>query len=118
MTAALRNYQDRTQRVLDHVDRHLDDDLDLDAMSGVTAFSKYHFHRQFTAIFGLSVRRYVQLARMSCASYPLADREATSATDIAMEARYDAPDAFAHALRHAPVSIAFAGGDTVLPPLP
>ncbi|WP_139276451.1 AraC family transcriptional regulator, partial [Pararhizobium antarcticum] len=43
------------QRVLDHIDRHLDDDLDLEAVSNVAAFSKYHFHRQFTANFGLSV---------------------------------------------------------------
>ena len=48
---AAQNYHARMQRVLDHVDRHLDDDLDLDAMSGVAAFSKYHFHRQFTATF-------------------------------------------------------------------
>src|SRR5262245_13391262 len=38
---------------LEHIDRHLDDDLDLDALSSVAAYSKYHFHRQFTATFGL-----------------------------------------------------------------
>lgn len=52
------------QRVLDYIDRHLDADLDLDILSGVAAFSKFHFHRQFTATFGLSVHRYIQLARM------------------------------------------------------
>jgi len=62
MTAALLNYRARMQRVLDHIDRHLDGVLDLNAVSGVAAFSKYHFHRQFTATFGLSVHRYVQLA--------------------------------------------------------
>jgi AraC family transcriptional regulator len=54
MNAALPNYHARMQRVLDHIDRHLDDDLDLDAMSGVAAFSKFHFHRRFTAALGLS----------------------------------------------------------------
>ena len=99
MKAALENYHARMQRVLDHIDRHLDDDLDLEAMSGVAAFSKYHFHRQFTSTFGLSVHRYVQLARMKRASYRLADRDAQSVTDIAMDAGYDAPDAFARAFR-------------------
>ena len=35
MKAALPNYPARMLRVLDHIDRHLEDDLDLEAMSGV-----------------------------------------------------------------------------------
>ncbi|MBB4235196.1 AraC family transcriptional regulator [Rhizobium esperanzae] len=99
MTAALRNYHERMQRVLDHIDRHLDDDLDLDGLSGVAAFSKFHFHRQFTATFGLSVHGYVRLARMKRASYRLAYRDDDRVTDIAMDAGYAAPDAFARAFR-------------------
>lgn len=99
MTAAFENYHARMQRVFDHIDRHLDDDLDLEAVSAVAAFSKYHFHRQFTSTFGLSVHRYVHLARMKRASYRLAYRDSQSVTDIAMDAGYDAPDAFARAFR-------------------
>lgn len=99
MTAALQNYQDRMRRVLDYIDRHLDADLDLDTVSGVAAFSKFHFHRQFTATFGLSVHRYVQLARLKRASHRLAYMDAHSVTEIAMDAGYDAPDAFARAFR-------------------
>ncbi|WP_440639887.1 AraC family transcriptional regulator [Bradyrhizobium sp. PUT101] len=99
MKAALQNYQVRMRRVLDHIDRHLDDDLDLESLSGVAAFSKFHFHRQFTATFGLSVHRYVQLARLKRASHQLAFTDAESVTDIAMDAGYEAPDAFARAFR-------------------
>ena len=99
MKAALQNHHARMRRVLDHIDRHLDDDLDLNALSSVAAYSKYHFHRQFTATFGLSVHRYVQLARMKRASYRLAYSDAPSVTDIALDAGYDAPDAFARAFR-------------------
>jgi AraC family transcriptional regulator len=99
MKAALANYHARMQRVLAHIERHLDDDLDLDALSSVAAYSKYHFHRQFTAMFGLSVHRYIQLARMKRASYQLAREEDQSVTDIAMDAGYAAPDAFARAFR-------------------
>ena len=99
MKAALENYLARMQRVLDHIDRHLDDDLDLETVSRVAAFSRFHFHRQFAATFGLSVHRYVQLTRMKRASYQLACRGDESVTDIAMDAGYDAPDAFARAFR-------------------
>jgi AraC family transcriptional regulator len=97
--AAIRNYHALMQRVLDYIDRHLDDDLDLDALSGIAAYSKYHFHRQFTATFGLPVHRYIQLARMKRASFRLAYRDAQSVTDSAMDAGYYAPDAFARAFR-------------------
>jgi AraC family transcriptional regulator len=87
------------QRVLDYVDRHLDGNLDLESLSRVAAFSKFHFHRQFTATFGLSVKRYVQLSRMKRASHRLASNDTQSITDIAMDAGYNAPDAFARAFR-------------------
>lgn len=99
MTAARKNYEDRMQRVLDHIDAHLGDDLDLEVLSSVAAFSKFHFHRQFAATFGLSVHRYVQLARMKRASHQLASEKGRSVTEIAMDAGYDAPDAFARAFR-------------------
>lgn len=99
MTAALDHYQARMQRVLDHIDRHLDGDLDLAAVSSVAAFSKFHFHRQFKATFGVSLHRYVQLARLRQASKRLADGQGPSVTDIALDAGYETPDAFARAFR-------------------
>ena len=80
MKAALQNHHARMQRVLDHIDRHLDDDLGLDALSSVAAYSKYHFHRQFTAAFGLSVHCYIQLARMKRASSRLGYADASAFT--------------------------------------
>ena len=99
MTAALDHYHARMRRVLDHIDRHLDGDLDLEAVSGVAAFSKFHFHRQFKATFGVSLHRYVQLARLRQASKRLADGQGASVTDIALDAGYETPDAFARAFR-------------------
>lgn len=99
MTTAVERYHDRLRLVLDHIDRHADEDLSLAALSSVAAFSKYHFHRQFTAIIGLSVHRYVQLLRMKRASWRLAFRESHSVTDIALDAGYEAPDAFGRAFR-------------------
>lgn len=99
MTRAAEAYGRRMARVLDHVDAHLDDPLDLDTLSAVAAFSRFHFHRQFSATFGLPVGRYVQLARMKRAADRLAFVPATGVTDVALEAGYDAPDAFARAFR-------------------
>lgn len=91
-------YLARMQRVLDHVDAHLDADLSTEALAGVAAFSPFHFHRQFAELFGLSVHRYVQLARLKRASLALAYRK-TSVFDIALDSGFGGPEAFARAFR-------------------
>jgi AraC-like DNA-binding protein len=97
--AALERYRDRMRRVLDHVDAHLDDDLGLAALAAVAACSKHHFHRQFAASVGVTAHRYVQLARMKRASYRLAFRADATVTAVALDAGYEAADAFARAFR-------------------
>ncbi|PLX37540.1 MAG: AraC family transcriptional regulator [Hyphomicrobiales bacterium] len=98
-TAAADRYLARMRRVLAHIDAHPESDLGLDALCDVAAFSKFHFHRQFTATFGVPVRRHVQLVRLERAVHRLAYRTNETVTDIAFGAGYDAPDAFARAFR-------------------
>ncbi len=99
MTDPIDRYRARLRRVLEHVDRYPDTALDLDRLSAVAAFSPCHFHRQFGASVGLSLHRYVQLSRMERAAHALAFRPDLRVTDIALDAGYDAPDAFARAFR-------------------
>jgi AraC family transcriptional regulator len=86
-------------RVLEHIDQHLDEDLDLETVSAVAAFSKFHFHRQFTATFEMSLHRYVQLARLKRASHRLSAGDHPDVTTVALDAGYEAPAAFARAFR-------------------
>jgi len=44
----------RMRRVLDYIDRHLDGDLDLETVSGVATFSKFHFYGPVRPPFTLS----------------------------------------------------------------
>ncbi len=94
-------YRARMQRVLDHIDRHLDGDLGVDTLAGVAAFSKFHFHRQFTVMFGVGVARYVQGRRLERAAAQLAFRDGTPVTDIAFDAGYAVPEAFGRAFKQA-----------------
>lgn len=93
-----KNYQARFQRVLDYIDMHLDDQLTSDVLSGVAAFSKFHFHRQFSSLFGIAVSKYVQLKRLKRAGHQLAYRD-MSITDIAYSCGYESPEAFSRAYK-------------------
>jgi AraC family transcriptional regulator len=92
-------YRSRFRKVLDHIDTHLGEQLDADTLCAIAAFSKFHFHRQFTELFGMSVQKYVQLARLKKASYKLAFRDGSRIVDIAFDSGYEGPEAFARAFR-------------------
>lgn len=96
---AARDHDARFRRVLDYIDRHLDEPLDVERLSRVAAFSKFHFHRQFALRFGVGVHRYVQLVRLTRASHRLAFRQRESIMQIALASGYEAPEAFARAFR-------------------
>jgi AraC family transcriptional regulator len=92
-------YLARFRRVLEYIDAHLDGDLSVEGLSRVAAFSKFHFHRQFSSLFGMGVYEYVQLQRLKRASYQLAFREQRSIIDVALESGYEGPEAFARAFK-------------------
>lgn len=91
--------QQRFRRVLDHIDRHLDDELSLDVLAEIAAYSRFHFHRRFAGLTGISVHRYVQLTRFKRAAWQAAFRPGVSMTEIAFDAGYESPEAFARAFR-------------------
>ena len=88
------NNDKRIRRTLAYIDSHLADGLTVESLSRVAALSKFHFHRQFAEWTGLSVHRYVQLARIRLASYRLAFRAEIPVADIAFDCGYGSPEAF------------------------
>ena len=96
---AASQYHARMQRVIAYIDDHLEEELSADVLSGIAAFSKFHFQRQFSAMFGIGLHRYVQLVRLKRASYRLAYRGGEPILGIALDSGYEGPEAFARAFR-------------------
>jgi len=94
-------YHLRFRKVLEYIDEHLEDELSLEVLSGVAAFSKYHFHRQFSGLFGLGVHKYVQLVRLRRAARQLAFQSELRIIDIALSSGYESHEAFARAFKKA-----------------
>jgi AraC family transcriptional regulator len=95
----IKQYQARLQRVLRYIDERLHEDIDVDVLSRVAAFSKFHFHRQFAGALGIGVSRYVQLTRLKRATYQLAFRDGQSIIEIALDSGYESPEAFSRAFK-------------------
>jgi AraC family transcriptional regulator len=93
-------YAAKFNKVFDYIDKHQNEDLSLEHLSQVACFSKYHFHRQFSAYTGISVFKYVQLARLKHASYRLVFNTQERITDIALDARFENPESFSRAFKN------------------
>ncbi|PUV06581.1 AraC family transcriptional regulator, partial [Acinetobacter baumannii] len=52
-------YTQKLQLVCDYIQRHLDEDLDVDRLSQIAALSKFHFHRIFAIHVGLNVMKFI-----------------------------------------------------------
>lgn len=89
----------RFQRVFDYIDAHMDEGMDLETLSREAAYSKFHFHRQFTALFAMSVSKYVVMKRLKRAAYTLAFRTDVPITTIAYDCGYESPEAFSRAFK-------------------
>jgi AraC family transcriptional regulator len=97
--SAVETYRSQFRKVLEYIDRHLEDDLTIDRLSKVAAFSKYHFHRQFSELLGISVYKYLQLTRLKRASYQLAFRDQMPIVDISLASGYENHESFSRAFK-------------------
>ena len=93
------NYAARVARVIDYIQQKLDCELTVDELSRVAGFSKFHFHRQFSAYVGTTVSRVIVLMRLKQASYQLAFDQERRVIDIALDAGFSGPEAFARAFK-------------------
>jgi AraC family transcriptional regulator len=92
-------YERRIARVLAYIGEHLTEELSVERLSDVAGFSKFHFHRQFTAFTGVSVARAISLMRLKHASMQLAFDDGHSITDVAFDAGFETPESFSRAFK-------------------
>ncbi len=97
-TETQRDYEKRMLRVLVHIQTHLDDALDLEALARVAHFSPYHFHRVFRGMVGEPIVAHVRRLRLERAAYQLKTTD-HSVTNIAFDAGFETHEAFTRAFR-------------------
>ena len=91
----------RVKRVTDYIDEHLDSDLSLAQLSRRAHLSQFHFHRLFRYLVGIPVFEYIQLKRLTRASYALVFFPERAITAIAQDAGYANSESFSRAFKKA-----------------
>lgn len=76
-------YYARINRVMDYIDRHLEQTLELKDIAGIANFSPFHFHRIFTYLIGETPIDYIQRLRVERAAMKLQQEPLLPITEVA-----------------------------------
>jgi AraC family transcriptional regulator len=99
--ASRAEYVARINRVIDHVERNLDQPLSLATLADVAQLSRYHFHRIFGAMVGETLHGFVQRLRVERAAVMLVVNPKESITTIAIDCGFSSSATFARAFKDA-----------------
>lgn len=97
--AARQRQQRHVHAVLRHIDRHLDQPLDLVALAAVAHVSPFHFHRVFRAWTGENLGDYLSRRRLTLAACWLCNEPAASVLTLALRAGFASGKAFSRAFK-------------------
>ncbi len=95
----MNTYEDRVNRVIDHIRNHLGDTLTLPQLAKIAHFSSTHFHRVFKGVTGETLAAFTRRARLERALYLMrasTDRELGS---IALEVGFGTQSDFSRVFR-------------------
>ena len=86
------------ETVIDYIESHLDEKLDLEKVSEAVHYSKYHLHRMFTNTVGMTIHDYVQRRQLTEAA-KLLIFSAKPIIEVAFLCGYESQQAFSAAFK-------------------
>src|SRR6476646_11717671 len=92
-------YTASINRVVDHIDAHLAEPLDLETLAAVAHFSPWHFHRLFQALTGETLADRVRRRRLETAAARLLATPPQPALRIALDVGFGSAEVFTRAFR-------------------
>ncbi|RSO13515.1 AraC family transcriptional regulator [Streptomyces sp. WAC 06783] len=89
---------ERLNEALEHIESHLDRQIEVSRLARIAMTSEYHFRRMFSALAGVSLSEYIRRRRLTVAGAEVLAGERTL-LEIAVRYGYGSGEAFARAFR-------------------
>ena len=89
---------ERLNQAMEHIERHLDQRIEVADLARIAVTSEYHFRRLFSALAGMPLSEYVRRRRLTVAGAEVLAGERTL-LEIAVRYGYASGEAFARAFR-------------------
>ena len=92
-------YAARFNRVVDHIQAHLAEPMDLETLAAVACFSPFHFHRLFHGWMGETIHGFIQRLRLERAAAQLVYNPRKPITEVALDCGFSSSATFARAFK-------------------
>ncbi|MEU0935859.1 AraC family transcriptional regulator [Embleya sp. NPDC005971] len=89
---------EQLNRALDHIESHLDHEIDAAELARIAMTSEYHLRRVFSALAGMPLSEYIRRRRLTLAAAEVLADERTL-LEVAVRHGYSSGEAFARAFR-------------------
>ncbi|HEX5539974.1 MAG TPA: AraC family transcriptional regulator [Micromonospora sp.] len=89
---------EQLNQAMDHIEQHLDQQIEVAELARIAVTSEYHFRRLFSALAGLPISEYIRRRRLTVAGAQVLAGEETL-LDVAVRYGYNSGEAFARAFR-------------------
>src|SRR4051794_34949167 len=97
-TSTEQDYRERIVRTLVFIQERLDEELELERVAAVAAFSPFHFHRIFRGLVGEPLKEHVRRLRLERAA-GLLKRTAEPIVQIALSAGFETHESFTRSFK-------------------
>ncbi|MBD5499873.1 MAG: helix-turn-helix transcriptional regulator [Lachnospiraceae bacterium] len=94
----MKDQKEVIKKVVDYIERNLEEEINLDNISKNIGYSKFHLNRVFTEQTGITIYKYLQNRRLTIAAEKLVKTD-KSIIQIAYEAGYDTQQSFSFAFK-------------------
>lgn len=92
-------YQARINRVMDYIEKHIDQPIDLTTLADVAHFSAFHFHRMFTFLVGETPNTFLLRIRVEKAAYLLKGYKELSISEVAYSCGFNNVSSFSRTFK-------------------
>ncbi|HEX5543360.1 MAG TPA: AraC family transcriptional regulator [Micromonospora sp.] len=89
---------ERLNQAMEHIEQHLDQQIEVAELARIAVTSEYHFRRLFSALAGFPLSEYIRRRRLTVAGAQVLAGEGTL-LDVAVRYGYNSGEAFARAFR-------------------
>lgn len=83
---------------LDYIEQNLEHELSLEQIANEFHFSKYYYHRLFSAVMGVSLNNYILKRKLNNSAYLIQNTD-QSLTEIGSQLNFSTPAAFSRAFK-------------------